>query len=213
MKRALIAGATGLVGHQLLDLLCKDPSYGEVIVITRRPLSLPDGKARNLVVDFDHLRDYADQLAVDDVYCCLGTTMKKAGSREAFRKVDYDFPLTVAQITKDLGAERFLLVSALGANTESTFFYNRVKGEVEQAIAAVGFTAFHIFRPSFLAGNREEKRTGEQFALAVTGLFGFVIPKRYKSIEAGRVAGAMLMAAKETQSGLFVHESDEMQKT
>ena len=139
MKTALIAGASGLIGSQLLPLLLNGDRYERVNVLTRSALHLEHPKFKNLVVNFDQLSSSGQLLEADDVFCCLGTTMKKAGSKEAFRKVDHTYPLELAKVSKQCGARQYLLVSALGANKNSSIFYNAVKGEVEEAIAAIGF--------------------------------------------------------------------------
>ena len=161
-KTVLIVGATGLIGSQLLELLLADDYYSKVIALTRKPLAIDHLKLDNLVLDFNKLSDSLEKLKVDDVYCCLGTTMKQARSQAAFRKVDFEYPLEIARITKESGAKSYLLVTALGANKRSSFYYNRVKGEVEEAIGQFGFKTYHVFRPSFLQGNRKEQRTGEE---------------------------------------------------
>ena len=211
MKTALLVGATGLIGRQLLELLEKDAYYEKVFVLTRKPLAV-SGKCENLVVNFDLLNEVLSTLKADDVFCCLGTTMKVAGSKEAFRKVDYSYPLLTAQYSKQYGTSQYLLVSALGANKNSSVFYNKVKGEVEEAIGALGFTGYHIFRPSLLLGDRNEARSGEDAAKVFFKFFGFLVPNKWKGIEGRKVAKAMLHFAKENKSGMVIHESAEMQR-
>jgi uncharacterized protein YbjT (DUF2867 family) len=158
-------------------------------------------------VDFDRLADHDDVMAVDHVYCALGTTMKQAGSRAAFRRVDHDYPLDVARLTRAAGARHFALVSALGADAGSRVFYNRVKGEVERELARIGFPGVTIARPSLLLGDRAERRLGEE----VGKWLGVLTPKRWRPIEARKVAAALVRAAKEERPGLRVIESAEMQ--
>jgi uncharacterized protein YbjT (DUF2867 family) len=212
MKTALLAGTTGLIGSQLLDKLLSSDYYDKVIALTRRVLVRSHPKLVNVVTDFRHLDQVLKDLEPDDVFCCLGTTMAKAGSKERFYEVDFYYPLKVATITEGLGAQQFLLVSALGANKNSSVYYNRVKGEVEEAISAVGFGTVHIFRPSLLLGPRQEKRPGEDAAKWLYKVFGFAIPARYKAISSERVALAMLARAREDVKGTFVHESLEIAK-
>lgn len=211
MKKALIAGATGLVGSYLLDQLLADDNYESVIAVLRKPLNIQHNKLQNIITDFERLEDVAGQLKADDVFCCLGTTIRKAGSQSAFRKVDFDYPLKLAQLTLKNGAQQFLLVSALGADASSRIFYNRVKGEVEEAVRNMGFPALHIFRPSLLLGPRSEQRAAEDAAKWFYKVFGWLIPLRYKAIHARTVARAMQHYAHQLQNGVFVHESDEMQ--
>ena len=191
MKTAWLAGATGLIGGHLLPLLLE--RYDRVVAFTRRPLPLHNDKL--VVASIDTLN--ADG-PVDDVYCALGTTIRKAGSEEAFRQVDLELPLRLASAGLQHGAKRFLLVSSVGASAQSGTFYLRVKGELEDRLAALGFEALHIYRPSFLIGNREEQRTGESagIVLAKAIAFALVGPLRnYRAIEAETVAKAMVNAS------------------
>ncbi len=212
MKTALVAGATGLIGNQLLQLLLNHDHYNEVKAISRKPLSINHPKLRNIVLNAGELSLHADQLKADDVFCCLGTTIRKAGSKEAFRKIDYNYPLELATILKNSGAQQYLLITALGSDKRSAVFYNQVKGEVEEAIAALNFPSYHIFRPSLLLGPRSENRSGEEAAKVFFKYFGFLVPLKYKGIESIKVARAMLHFAKQNQHGKFIHESKELQQ-
>jgi uncharacterized protein YbjT (DUF2867 family) len=212
MKTAVIAGATGLIGNQLLHLLLNDARYNKVKVLARKPIEIQHSKLEVIIVNFDNLSQYKDQLASDDVFCCLGTTMKQAKSKEAFKKVDLDYPFEIARLTKEQGATQYLLISALGADKNSGIYYNKIKGETEEVVAKVNFQALHIFRPSLLLGERNESRSGEDAAKVFYKLFGFLIPKKYKGIEAATVARAMLFFAKEEKPGIQIHESIELQQ-
>lgn len=212
-QTALLAGATGLVGWQLLNLLLSDPYYKKVYVLSRRPLSLEHPKLEQLVVDFDKLSE--DNIPqADDVFCCLGTTMKTAGSKSAFRRVDYDYPLELAQLAVYKGASRFLLVSSMGANKSSLFFYNRVKGDVEEAISKLGqYKAVYVFRPSLLLGHRKVDRTGEAFAQKFTRVIRplMIGPfQKYRPIQAHVVAEGMLAAAKSGERGVILYSSEQI---
>ncbi len=211
MAVAVIAGTTGLVGSLLLDLLLEEEVYSRVIALTRKPLSKEHPKLENQVVNFETLDEYAVQLKGDVVFCCLGTTIRQAGSQAAFRKVDYEYPVNLARITKAQGARQYLLVTALGSNKSSSIFYNRVKGEVEEAIGSINFEGYHIFQPSMLLGKRKEERAGEAAGKMVMKVLGFAIPKKYKAIEASKVARAMLEVARRNQPGAHIHFSDELQ--
>ncbi len=211
MKTALVAGSTGLIGKQLVRLLLEDSGYETVIAISRKPLGIQHSKLKNVIADLATLDEHKGQLIADEVYCCLGTTMKVAGSKEAFRAVDYDYPLALAKISYANGAKSFALVSSLGANTGSFIFYNRVKGEIENAIAEIGFDRFHIFQPSLLLGDRTENRTGEDSAKKAYQLLGFLLPKKYKAIESIKVARAMIHFSHEKVPGKFVHQSNIIQ--
>lgn len=211
MKTAVVAGCTGLIGAQVVDLLLAHPEYQSVLTISRRPLSIKHDKLEQRVMDLDHL-DSLDQVSSGaDVFCCLGTTIKQAGSESAFRKVDFEYPLALARATHGLGARSFHLVTALGADKNSSVFYNRVKGEVEEAIRQVGFSSLHIYQPSLLLGHRAVKRTGEGAAELVMRTLDFLIPRKYKAIDSAKVARAMLLAASRNEEGIVVHSSGEMQ--
>ncbi len=210
-KTALLAGGTGLIGGQVLELLLKDDRYSSVIALSRKPLNVSNPKLINFVCELKDLATYQDQLKADDVFCCLGTTIKKAKSKENFRAVDFDAPLALAKIAKEQGAKKYLLVSSLGANRNSSIFYNKVKGELEEAIKQVGLDSFHIFRPSLLLGSRQEERTGEDAAKILYKVFGFLISKKYQAIESIKVARALISFAQQGQTGNSIHESDELQ--
>lgn len=210
MKTALIAGGTGLIGQQLLQLLLESPRYGKVIALTRH--DLPEHpKLSQIKAEVGNLTEKAESLKADDVFCCLGTTIAKAGSKEKFREIDFDYPFQLAKIIHAAGAKQYMLVSALGANKASSIFYNQVKGEIEEAVAGFGFETVHIFRPSLLLGPRTEKRSGEDAAKFFYKVFGFIIPEKYKAIESAKVARAMLYFASQNKSGNFIHESGELQ--
>lgn len=210
--RFLLAGASGLVGQQALKQLLADERVGEVRALVRRDLSpaqllgsrlagLPGlNKLRICKADFDRLEAHADWFAVDWVFCGLGTTIKTAGSQAAFRRVDFDYPLQIAQLAKAQGAQRFLLVSALGANARSKVFYSRVKGELEDAVRSIGFEHVSVARPSFLAGERVEQRLGERIALKL----GFLMPALYKPVRVEQVAMGLLDSARQGRAGWHV---------
>lgn len=206
--RVLLLGGSGLVGQQALRQLLADPAVGEVRALVRRDLTVAqllgmDGpaqvginKLRVLVANFDRLEAHADWFDVDWVFCALGTTIKQAGSQAAFRQVDFAYPVQIAQLAKAQGAQRFMLVSALGANAKSRVFYSRVKGELEEAIKAMGFAHVSVAQPSILEGERGKFRLGERIALKL----GFLMPERYKPVRAWRVARALIMSAKAPRS-------------
>jgi uncharacterized protein YbjT (DUF2867 family) len=211
MKTALIAGSTGLIGKQLLQLLLGSNRYDKVIAITRQDLPAHP-KLVQIKTDFDSIGEKSNTLKADDIFCCLGTTMAKAGSKEKFYQVDFYYPLLLAKITKAEGAKQFLLVSALGADKKSSIYYNQVKGEIEEAVEDIGFESLHVVRPSLLLGPREEKRAGEDAAKFVYKYFSFLFPSRYKAIESIKVARAMETLAGAEQKGFFVHESSKLQQ-
>jgi uncharacterized protein YbjT (DUF2867 family) len=211
MKTALLAGGTGLIGNELLKLLLNDSSYSSVVAISRKPLSVTHAKLTVVIIDFKTLDKFSPALKPDDVFCCVGTTMAKAGSKEKFYEVDFKYPLELAQVTSRLGAKQFLLVSALGADKDSSIYYNKVKGELEEAIRTIDFQAIHIFRPSLLLGPRSERRPGEDVAKIFFKIFGFLVPRKYRAIDAVKVAKSMVEHARQNLQGFFIHESADMQ--
>lgn len=208
MKTALIAGASGLVGKQLLFKLLENPTYHRIIALVRKKLPIRHDKLVQMEVDFDKLYDYKYQLLGDDFFCCLGTTLKKAGSKEAFYKVDYNYCYELAKIAVENKAQNFLLVSAVGADAASTIFYSRVKGELERDIQALPIQHIHIFHPSLLVGNRLEHRLGEKLGIGLAKVVSPLLTgslKKYKPIEATKVANALINAAQQVPNGQVKH--------
>lgn len=203
-----IVGVTGLVGGECLRLALAEPGVSRVVALARRPVVVPGGEGRleAHVVDFERHETFAQLLAVDAVICALGTTIKVAGSQAAFRRVDHDYPLAVARAAQEQGARHFLLVSALGADAGSRIFYNRVKGEVERDLGALGFPALTIARPSLLVGERGQFRLGEE----VGKRLGFLMPRQWKPIAASDVAAALVRSVLEDRAGACVLESGAM---
>ncbi len=211
-RTAVVAGASGLVGSHLLDALLEDPRYREVHSLGRRPLPKQHPKLVQHTVDFARLGDEALP-PVDEAFCCLGTTIKKAGSQEAFRAVDHDAVLAFAQAAKKAGARSFLVVTALGADPRSRVFYNRVKGEVQEALKAIGFESLVLLQPSLLLGERTEHRPGEHAAIVASRVLAPLLrPFGSRPIEAHTVARAMLALAREAPKGVKVAPSGELQK-
>ena len=208
-KTALVLGATGLIGDLLTHQLIGSSAYEKVKVLVRTPLNWQHPHLQEVPFDFERPNGLIVQ--ADDIFCCLGTTMKKAGSKEAFRKVDYQYPMDIARLGLDNGAKQFAIVTAMGADPESSFFYNRVKGEVERDLTAMSFPTLLIFRPSLLLGNRSENRLGERLAEGAMRLLSPLIPAKYKGIEAAKVANAMLATAQQGLMGQHVYESDALQ--
>lgn len=206
---ALIAGATGLVGSALVRELLASDRYQKVISLGRRALDIENPKLQNEVVDLGKLDEKADKWAPNDIFCCLGTTIKKAGSQAQFRKVDYEYVMNVAKLAAASGAQRFLVVSAVGADPDSRVFYSRTKGEVEHDLRGLSIPQMCIFRPSLLLGDRKEFRFGERLA---AGLMLLARPffrggwAKYHPISANRVAQAMYRAAGQKKEGIHVYE-------
>lgn len=208
-RKAVVAGATGLIGKELVQLLLSDPAYIAVTLLLRRPTGITHPKLHEKVIDFDLLEQAGVNLTGTDVFCTIGTTIKKAGSQEAFRRVDYAYPLTLGRLAKNQGARQLIIVTAIGANSSSRFFYNRVKGEIEEALRGLGLPALQIFRPSLLLGNREEFRLGERIMGILSPLFTGPL-RKYSPIKARSVAKAMLRAAQGGLSGVHVYESNQI---
>jgi uncharacterized protein YbjT (DUF2867 family) len=201
-RRVLLAGATGLVGREILQGLVGDDGVAEVRVLVRRPLdrALVTPKVRELVADFDALDAHPEWFRVDQVVCALGTTIRQAGSRAAFRRVDFDYPVALARLAHAQGARHFLLVGAAGADAHSRVFYNRVKGELEDAVRAVGYAALTIARPSFLLGPRKDLRVGE----LVMKRLAYLFPGALKPVHVRQVASALVCAARAEKPGVSI---------
>jgi uncharacterized protein YbjT (DUF2867 family) len=213
---ALIAGATGLVGKELLSLLLADRACLEVHSLVRRPAREQHAKLRSHEVNFAFLTQNPPALPqIDEVYICLGTTIKVAGSKEAFKAVDFDAVVAVAQLGRAQGATKLGVISAMGASSSSAVFYNRIKGEMEEAVSQLGYTSVNIARPSFLAGDREalqqHSRPGESMALAAMKLFNPIIPANYKSVQAADVARAIVDQVRLGKAGQTVMLSGQLQ--
>jgi uncharacterized protein YbjT (DUF2867 family) len=214
-RTALVLGATGLVGGYCLDLLLSDPAYARVVAPVRRPLARTHPRLHAPVVDFDRMEEYADVFAVDEVHACLGTTIRKAGSREAFLRVDHDYPLAAGRLAAAHGARRYLLVSAAGASERSPFFYSRVKGRLEAAVSALPVAAVVALRPSLLLGERDDHRPGEALAQKLLPRLHPVMVgplRRYRAVHGRTVARAMVRLAAENTAGVRIVESDEIER-
>lgn len=212
-RTALVAGASGLVGSHVLRLLLAEPAYERVTALVRRELPQRHPKLVQRVADFDRLAELGDFPRVDDVFCCLGSTIRRAGSQEAFRRVDFTYVHALARLASRHRAARFLLVSSLGADPRSRVFYSRVKGEVEEAVRRVPFESVHVFRPSLLTGERAEHRLGERVGIVVAAILSPLLigPLRpYRPISAETVARAMIRVALEGRRGTHVYRSDEI---
>ncbi|MCL1699721.1 NAD(P)H-binding protein [Lysinibacillus sp. Bpr_S20] len=197
MRAAIVVGATGLTGTSLVEQLCENDEYVSVTVITRRAPAYTHPKLEVKIRNFDALEEKDIEFA-HELYCCLGTTIKKAGSREAFEKVDFEYPLTIASLAKNRGIPHMLVITAMGANENSPFYYNRVKGKLEHDLMELGLQRLSIIRPSLLVGEREEFRFGEKAGEKVLKLAKPLLVgplKRTRAIEASQVAKAMLVIA------------------
>ncbi|MGH9748157.1 MAG: NAD(P)H-binding protein [Candidatus Acidiferrales bacterium] len=212
-RAALIAGATGLVGALCLKQLLDDPAYAQVTAIVRRPTGHSHPKLAKKIVDFDALGRLAP-IAADDAFCALGTTNKKAGSQEAYRRIDAGYAKSFAEFALAGGAKQFALVSSVGADAGSRYFYLRTKGELEDAVNALPFAAVHIFRPSFILGVRAEQRAGEGIGIRLAKVLQYALVGRlseYRPIAASTIAAAMVAAVKKAEPGRHIYHFAEMQ--
>jgi uncharacterized protein YbjT (DUF2867 family) len=228
-KVALIIGASGLVGQHLLLKLLASNHYSQVIALVRNPLPISHTKLIQKKIDFEKLANELSQLSqplikqentsdkenfpskVDHIFFTLGSTIKKAGSKSAFNQIDYLYPLIIAKHFYQQHTALFAIVTAMAANESSSLFYNQVKGKVELALRDIGYQHLGLFRPSMLAGHRDEFRLGEQLGSLIMKAFAFMIPKKYQLIQAEKVANAMLAYAEHPPSGITIIQSDQLQ--
>jgi uncharacterized protein YbjT (DUF2867 family) len=204
--RAWVIGATGLVGHQAVLALLADPACTDVLAVTRRTLGLNAAKYREKLVDFEHLEPALAGERAEVALCCLGTTIKQAGSQAQFRHIELEFTLAFARAAQAGGARHFLVVTALGADPKSRVFYNRVKGEIEQALTDMRFPALTIVRPSLLVGDRREARLGEKLAEPLMRL----MPRSVRGIGVDKVGRALASFARTPAQGKRVVLSKEL---
>ncbi len=212
VERVLVAGASGLVGSHLIRTLASLPAVLQVFALVRRPLANAIPKVAPLVIDFERLDEF-DLPSVSVVFCALGSTIRKAGSREAFRRIDYGHPMLLAERMAARGAEQFSLVSSVGAASGSPNFYLGVKAELEHDLSSLPFRSVHVFRPSFLTGERAESRPGERTGMAIATALQFLLVaglRKYRPIRAETVARAMAAAAVAREPGRHVYHYDDM---
>jgi uncharacterized protein YbjT (DUF2867 family) len=214
MRSAIVAGASGLVGERLLRRLLAGGSYDRVIAFVRGPVNLVHKKLEQRTVDYERMGRMSAFPRAEDVFCCLGTTIRKAGSPEAFHKVDVGYVARLAEVSVRAGSAQFLLVSAVGASAQSGNFYLRCKGEAEDMVRTLPYRGVQIFRPSFLIGHRREKRAGEAVGIALARVLSVAMlgpAARYRPIRADDVAKAMAAVARESPPGIHVYETPAMQ--
>jgi uncharacterized protein YbjT (DUF2867 family) len=212
-KTALIIGATGLTGEQCLMELLASPEYDKIIALTRTRLQTTNSQIQNIITDFKNLESLRPQLRADHVYCCMGTTIAKAGSQAAFRHVDYEIPLQVAEIARQNGATKFILITSLGSDASSKIFYSRVKGELENALEKLNYESLLIFRPSILLGKRKEKRTGEAIGMLAAEKLSFLFAgplKKYRGTPVDTIAKVMVKLANQTTPKIRIIENEEI---
>lgn len=210
MRTAIVAGASGLIGKELVKKLINSDQYRLIYTISRKKSGLVHEKIKELVIDFENISQLSFDEPIDDVFCTLGTTMKQAGSRENFKRVDYKYVVALANLGKQVGASKFLVISAMGANPTSTIFYNQVKGMTEEALKNIGFNHLVILQPSLLLGERPEFRFAEKLSGFFMKTLNFLIPDNYKAIQAEKVAGSMLKMALKSTGKISIIKSGEM---
>lgn len=212
-KKALIVGSTGLIGSQLISELLASDKYASVTSISRSRSLVNHKKLKQVIINFEKLHKHKEAMEVDDVFCCLGTTHKKAGSKPAFKRVDYYYPLWLAQHAKSAGASQYLLVSSVGANPNSMSHYSKIKGLLEADLQKEDYPSLQIFRPSILTGPRNEFRFGEKVGILIGSLTSPLMlgpMKKYRPIKSATVAKAMLIAANSGNTGVKIYSSDQI---
>lgn len=215
MKTALMIGSTGLIGSQLLNLLLENANYDKVIAFVKRETDIQHTKLTQHIIDFDQPETYQELVKGDDFFCTIGTTIQKAGSQEAFRKVDFLYPRQFATFALQNNISQFLVISSLGAKATSVNFYLKTKGEIESFLQDCPFEHVAVLRPSLLLGNRKEFRLGEKAGAFVMKLFSFLLVgnlRKYKPIESKTVAKALLAIAQQNNRGFQIYESDVIQR-
>jgi len=209
MKTAVLIGATGLVGGELLKLLLKDHRFNKVRVFVRRSTGIVDSKLEEHLVDFNQVNAWSPLVQGDVLYSALGTTIKKAGSKDAQYQIDFTYQYQFAKVASDNKIPVYVLVSSSGASSKSSIFYSRIKGELEDAVKKLNFPSIHIMQPSLLVGDRQEQRKGESFAYHfLNGLNALGLFRRFKPIEGKTVAMAMLNCSLSEMSGTHTHVLD-----
>ncbi|WP_316635135.1 NAD(P)H-binding protein [uncultured Flavobacterium sp.] len=213
MKKAILYGASGLVGSYILENLLNDAHYEQIIIVVRKDLNMQHPKLKTLIGDFHSLANVVKGIYTDEIFIALGTTQKKTPDKKEYYQIDHDYPVLAAKLAKENGAESVFLVSAIGANANSSVFYVKMKGETEQDIISLNFDHTYIFRPSMILGNRKEKRNLEKVLIAI---FKVINPlfigksSKYKGIEAKSIAQSMVKAANKLKENIKILEWEEM---
>jgi uncharacterized protein YbjT (DUF2867 family) len=215
VKTALIIGSTGLIGSQLLHSLLDSQDYLKVITFVKRDTGIKHKKLTQHIINFDAPDTYKNLIVGDDLFCTIGTTIKKAGSKEAFRKVDFEYPSQFATFALQNKVKQFLIISSLGADSKSGNFYLKTKGEIQEFLKNCNFQSVAVLQPSLLLGNRTEFRLGEKVGAFFMKTLSFLFLgnlKKYKPIESKTVAKALLKIAQTNNIGFKVYESDAIQE-
>lgn len=215
MKTALIIGSTGLIGTHLLELILNSADYEKVITFVKRDTGIKHPKLTQHIIDFDKPETYKDLVSGDDFFCTIGTTIKKAGSKEAFRKVDFEYPSQFATYAMHNKVKQFLIISSLGADANSGNFYLKTKGEIEIFLKKSDFESVSVLQPSLLLGKRNEFRLGEKVGAFFMKAFSFLLfgkLQKYKPIEGTIVAKALYELAQKNNPGFHIYKSDKIQE-
>ena len=210
-RKAIIIGASGLIGSELLSVLLHSNTYTDVIVLVRKSLNIQNQKLKEIITDFSNLWEIKEHIKADVIFCCIGTTRAKTPDLNNYRKIDHDIPIEIGKIAVENQVQQYHLVSALGANAQSSNFYSKIKGETEDNLKDLNIPSIHIYQPSLLRGERKEKRIGEKIALSLMKsidplLIGSL--KKYRSIKTSVIALAMYQQSLKEDQGIFTYPSD-----
>lgn len=214
-KKAILVGASGLIGSKLLNVLLAQADYTEVLSIGRKKIKLTNKKLKQIVADFDDLDKYKDQIKGDVIFCCLGTTRRDTPNLNDYRKVDHDYPVKLAEIALKNGIDQYHYVSAMGARSQSPNFYTKIKGDTETDLKNMGLKGLFIYQPSILIGHRNKPRLMENIAVLVMKIIGPLLVgklKKYRAIYAMDVAKAMYKLSLKNRAGVITYTSDEIKK-
>ncbi len=213
--KAVLAGATGLIGSELLKILLAEPDYSEVLVVARKSTGVSHSKLSELIIDFDKLDDHANAISGHAIFSCLGTTLNKTPDKNLYRKIDHDYPVKLAQLAAQNGVEQYHLVSSIGANSNASNYYTRFKGETEEDVKASGVKSVHIYQPSLITGDRKEFRLMEKILVGLSVVINPLLVgslKKYRSIAAKTIAQAMFNQSIKNSEGIFVYPSDKIKE-
>jgi len=214
LKTALVIGSTGLIGTELLKIILESPEYSQVVTFVKRDSGIHHSKLKQHLIDFDQPETYKNLVAGDDFFCTIGTTIKNAGSQNAFRQVDYEYPRQFASFAMQNKVKKFLIISSLNANAKSSNFYLKTKGDIQDFLKNCEFESVAVLQPSLLLGNRAEFRFGEKVGAFFMRTFSFIFQgnlKKYKAIEGKTVAKAMFKIAQRHDTGFKIYESNVIQ--
>jgi len=207
-KTALLFGATGLTGSLVLEQLLSDENYATIKLFSRKASGITHPKVKEYIGDLLNLDTFKSDMTGDEVYICIGTTKKKTPDHEQYRKIDLGIPSSVAAICKENGVTKLAVVSAIGANAKSAVPYNKIKGEMEEAVRSAAIEHTYILRPSFIAGSRQEHRAGEKMGIAVFKFLKFLIPKKYRAVEAKAIAAKMIALCNSKEASKIIESNE-----